>query len=161
MPPDSIQELIINAVMDCSFWQNSHIQVTIYDNRLEITSPGGRMPGVTLERMKEGYSKIRNRALSHAFSYMNLIEAWGSVIPKLMKAMEQYGLPEPEFIEMEIAFRINLYRSQVDLNTNKDANQADRKNEPRYEPSRPRYRPSEPSNRFSWKRRVSTGAVSC
>nr|WP_243424805.1 hypothetical protein [Mordavella massiliensis] len=35
------------------------------------------MPGVTLDKMKEGYSKIRNRALPNAFSYMNLIEAWG------------------------------------------------------------------------------------
>lgn len=113
--------------MNCSFLQNSHIQVAIYDDRFEITFPGGLMPGVTLERMKEGYSKIRNRALARAFSYMNLIEAWGSGIPKLLKAMKDYGLPEPEFIEMEIAFRINLYRSQFDLNTNQDANQADRK----------------------------------
>ena len=123
LPPDSIRELIINAVMNCSFLQNSHIQVAIYDDRFEITSPGGLMPGVTLERMKEGYSKIRNRALARAFSYMNLIEAWGSGIPKLLKAMKDYGLPEPEFIEMEIAFRINLYRSQFGLNTNQDANQ--------------------------------------
>lgn len=76
LPPDSIRELIINAVMNCSFLQNSHIQVAIYDDRLEITSPGGLMPGVTLDKMKEGYSKIRNRALAHAFLYMNLIEAW-------------------------------------------------------------------------------------
>lgn len=34
--------------------------------------------GQTLERMKEGYSKIRNEALAHAFAYMNLIEHWGS-----------------------------------------------------------------------------------
>lgn len=39
--PDSIRELIHNAVMNCSFLQNSHIQVAIYDDRLEITSPGG------------------------------------------------------------------------------------------------------------------------
>lgn len=58
LPPDSIRELIINAVMNCSFLQSSHIQVAIYDNRLEITSPGGLMPGVTLDKMKEGYSKI-------------------------------------------------------------------------------------------------------
>lgn len=102
--------MIINAVMNCSFLQNSHIQVAVYDDRLEITSPGGLMPGVTLEKMKEGYSKMRNRALAHAFSYMNLIEAWGSGIPKLMKSMKEYGLLEPEFIDMEIGFRINLYR---------------------------------------------------
>lgn len=110
LPPDSIRELIINAVMNCSFLQNSRIQVAIYDDRLEITSPGGLMPGVTLGKMKEGYSKIRNRALAHAFSYMNLIEAWGSGIPKLLEAMQEYGLREPEFCDLEIGFRINLYR---------------------------------------------------
>ena len=52
LPPDSIRELSINAVMNCSFLQPSHIQVTIYDDRLEITSPGGLMPGVTVNRMK-------------------------------------------------------------------------------------------------------------
>ena len=114
LPPDSIRELIINAVMNCSYLQNSHIQVAIYDDRLEITSPGGLMPGVTLDKMKEGYSKIRNHALAHAFSYMNLIEAWGSGIPKLMEAMREYGLREPEFHDMEIGFRINLYRNTED-----------------------------------------------
>ncbi len=110
LPPDSIRELIINAVMNCSFLQSSHIQVAIYDDRLEITSPGGLMPGVTVDRMKEGYSQIRNRALAHAFSYMNLIEGWGTGIPRLLREMKEYGLVEPEFIDMEIAFRINLYR---------------------------------------------------
>jgi len=96
--------------MNCSFLQNSRIQVAIYDDRLEITSPGGLMPGVTLDKMKEGYSKIRNRALAHAFSYMNLIEAWGSGIPKLLESMREYGLRDPEFYDLEIGFRINLYR---------------------------------------------------
>ena len=111
LPPDSIRELIINAVMNCSFLQSSHIQVAIYDDRLEITSPGGLMPGVTIGRMKEGYSQIRNRALAHAFSYMNLIEGWGTGIPRLLREMKEYGLPEPEFVDMEIALRINLYRA--------------------------------------------------
>ena len=40
--------------------------------------------GQTIERMKEGYSKIRNEALVHAFAYMNLIEHWGSGIPRII-----------------------------------------------------------------------------
>ena len=83
--------------MNCSYIQNSNIQVAIYDDRLEITSPGGLLPGVTIELMKEGFSKIRNRSLANAFAYMNLVEAWGSGIPKLMQAMQEYGLREPEF----------------------------------------------------------------
>ena len=39
LPPDSIRELIINAVMNCSYLQNSHIQVAIYDDRLENHLP--------------------------------------------------------------------------------------------------------------------------
>lgn len=111
LPPDSIRELIIDVVMNCSFLQSSHIQVAIYDDRLEITSPGGLMPGVTIDRMKEGYSQIRNRALVHAFSYMNLIEGWGTGIPRLLREMKEYGLPEPEFIDMEIALQMNFYRA--------------------------------------------------
>ena len=113
LPPDSIRELIINSLMNCSFLQSSHIQVAIFDDRLEITSPGGLMPGVTIDRMKEGYSQIRNRALAHAFSYMNLIEGWGTGIPRLLREMKEYGLAEPEFVDMEIALRINLYRAQT------------------------------------------------
>lgn len=122
LPPDSIRELIINAVMNCSFLQNSHIQVAIYDDRLEITSPGGLLPGVTIQKMQEGYSKIRNKALAHAFLYMNMIEEWGSGIPKLMREMKEYGLQEPEFIDMEIGFRVNLYRKQ-NVTTNQKTSQ--------------------------------------
>ena len=48
--------------------------------------------GQTLERMKEGYSKIRNEALAHAFSYMNLIEHWGSGIPRIIDKVKAAGL---------------------------------------------------------------------
>ena len=68
---------------------------------------------MTIDRMKEGYSKIRNRALAQAFLYMNMIEAWGSRIPKLMESMHEYGLEEPEFIDMGIGLRINLYRKKI------------------------------------------------
>ena len=54
LPPDSIRELIVNAVMNCSYIQDSNIQVAIYDDRLEITSPGGLLPGVTIDLMKCG-----------------------------------------------------------------------------------------------------------
>ena len=72
--------------------------------------------GQTIERMKEGYSKIRNEALAHAFAYMNLIEHWGSGIPRIIDKVKAAGLREPEFIGGEVDLRINIYRSQVDVN---------------------------------------------
>lgn len=65
-----------------------------------------------------------NLELLNDFTYMNFVEAWGSGIPKLMHSMHEYGLREPEFIDMEVAFRINLYRGQNEVigvkNQNRD-----------------------------------------
>lgn len=47
-----------------------------------------------MERMKEGYSKIRNEALAHAFVYMNMIEHLGSGIPRIIDKVKAAGLPD-------------------------------------------------------------------
>ena len=116
IPPDAIRELIINAMVHRSYLDHGTIQVAVYDNRLEIISPGKLPMGQTMERMKEGYSKIRNEALAHAFAYMNLIEHWGSGIPRIIDKVKAAGLREPEFIGGEVDLRINIYRGQVDTN---------------------------------------------
>ena len=116
IPPDAIRELIINAMVHRSYLDHGTIQVAIYDNRLEITSPGKLPMGQTMERMKEGYSKIRNEALAHVFAYMNLIEHWGSGIPRIIDKVKAAGLREPEFIGGEVDLRINIYRGQVTIN---------------------------------------------
>ena len=116
IPPDAIRELIINAMVHRSYLDHGTIQVAVYDNRLEITSPGKLPMGQTMERMKEGYSKIRNEALAHAFAYMNLIEHWGSGIPRIIDKVKAAGLRELEFIGGEVDLRINIYRDQVATN---------------------------------------------
>ena len=110
IPPKSIRELIANAVIHRSYLEPNDIQVALYDNRLEITSPGMLLSGVNIKRMKEGYSKLRNRAIASVFAYINIIEKWGSGIPRIMNELAEYGLEEPEFITFENDFRVNLYR---------------------------------------------------
>ena len=110
IPPKSIRELIANAVIHRSYLEPNDIQVALYDNRLEITSPGMLLSGVNVKRIKEGYSKLRNRAIASVFAYVNIIEKWGSGIPRIMSELAEYGLEEPEFITFENDFRINIYR---------------------------------------------------
>ena len=127
IPPDAIRELIINAVVHRSYLDHGTIQVAVYDNRLEITSPGKLPMGQTMERMKEGYSKIRNEAIAHAFAYMNLIEHWGSGIPRIIEKVKAAGLREPEFIGGEVDLRINIFRGQItSKNSNKVPDSTDR-----------------------------------
>lgn len=72
--------------------------------------------------MKEGYSKIRNEAIAHAFSYMKLMEHWGSGIPRIIECVVEAGLKEPEFIDGDVDLRINIYRGQIGDVTNNFTN---------------------------------------
>ena len=126
IPPEAIRGLIINAMVHRSYLDYGTIQVAVYDNRLEITSPGKLPMGQTIERMKEGYSKIRNEALAHAFAYMNLIEHWGSGIPRIIDKVKAAGLREPEFIGGEVDLRINIYRGQVATETSNGIDSVDK-----------------------------------
>ena len=58
----------------------------------------------------EGYSRPRNPAIASAFAYMKIIEKWGTGIPRLFEACEEYGLPKPELIDFDGDFRVNMYR---------------------------------------------------
>ena len=52
-------------------------RVAIFDDRLEVTSPGMLLNNVSIKKMIEGYSKPRNPAIANAFAYMKIIEKWG------------------------------------------------------------------------------------
>ena len=114
IPPAVIRELIINAVVHRNYLESAHIQVAIFDDRLEITSPGALPKGVTIERMKQGFSKARNESIANVFHYMHLIEQWGTGIPRIVNQLRESGLDEPEFIDMEVAIRTNIYRKSGD-----------------------------------------------
>ena len=98
--------------MHRSYLDNGNIQVAIFDNRLEITSPGKLPLGQTIEKMREGYSKIRNEALAMAFSYMHLIERWGTGMLRIAKMIREAGLDELEIKGGETELRFNIYRSK-------------------------------------------------
>ena len=110
LPYNSIREMIANAVCHRSYLAPEKIQVALYDDRLEVTSPGMLSRDLTIEKMKSGRSKLRNKGIASVFSYLHLIEGWGSGIPKILEEAKEYGLREPELIDMDGAFRINLYR---------------------------------------------------
>ena len=68
--------------------------------------------------MKVGLSKIRNKGIAAAFSYMNVVEAWGSEIPKIFREAKEYGLREPELIDMGSDFRVNVFRKEAKVDQN-------------------------------------------
>ncbi len=87
--------------------------MAVYDDRLEVTSPGGLYNGLTYEEVMNGHSKLRNRAIANVFNQMGLVESWGTGIRRILEAAEEYELPMPKVQAFDDMFRINLYRNML------------------------------------------------
>ena len=110
LPMDSVREMISNAVGHRSYLSPGSIQVAIYADRLEVTSPGRISPDLTMEQLMEGNSWVRNVAIGAAFQYMHIIEKWGSGIPRIFQEVRTYGIGKPELRDFGTSFRISVFR---------------------------------------------------
>jgi predicted HTH transcriptional regulator len=82
-PLEAIREAISNAIIHRDYSVlGSDIKVAIFDDMLEITSPGPLPETMPLEKLGTGRSEIRNRVLAPIFKDLKLIEAWGAVYGK-------------------------------------------------------------------------------
>lgn len=113
LPVDAVREMIVNAVCHRDFRAESRVQVALFDDRLEVTSPGGLYNGITLEEVMAGHTRQRNRCVGNIFFQVGLVEAWGTGLGKIISLAKEWGLPKPEFIEMPDFFRVNLHRKQA------------------------------------------------
>lgn len=121
LPVRTIRELITNAIVHRSYLDESCIQVCVYDDRIEVTSPGMLYGGLDMQSAKSGKSKCRNTAIAESFRYMGLIEAWGTGIPRMIKECREYGLREPMFEELGDSIRVTIFRENEELKRGKGA----------------------------------------
>lgn len=113
LPVEAIREMIVNAHCHRNLTDTSCVQVAVYDDRLEVTSPGGLYNGLTYDEIMSGHSKLRNRAIANIFNQMGLVEAWGTGIRRIQEAAKSYGLPSPKILVYDDMFRVNLYRNRI------------------------------------------------
>lgn len=106
-PEIAVRESLLNLLVyrDYSFSASAFIR--IYEDRIELVSIGGLMPGIELEDIMEGISVCRNQDLANVFYRLHLIEAYGTGMEKIMKAYE--GMKEkPEIQTTKNTFKIIL-----------------------------------------------------
>lgn len=120
LPLIAIREAIINAVVHADYSQRgSPIRVAIFDDRIEIENPGLLLFGLTIEEIKRGVSKLRNRVIGQVFYRLSLIERWGSGVGRIVDSCLEFGFPEPLFEEIGTHFRVTLFTqaiNKVELN---------------------------------------------
>jgi len=81
-----LREAVINALVHTDYSQHgAPIRIAFFDDRIEIENPGILLPGMTIEDMKDGVSKIRNPVIARIFRELDLIEQWGSGVRRIFK----------------------------------------------------------------------------
>jgi ATP-dependent DNA helicase RecG len=126
IPFGAIREAIINAYVHRDYSNfGRDIKIGIYDDILNIVSPGGYPNTLRQEDIDEGRSEVRNKVLARVFKDLNYIEQWGSGISRIKNMCARAGLKEPQILEKGDYVDVEIYRNINTEAENKSAGLAD------------------------------------
>lgn len=108
-PFEAIREAVINAIAHRDYTRRgTPIIVSIFDDRVEVSNPGGLLPGLNIKRL-EGHHSTRNETICNIFHETLDMERFGTGIKKMKTSMEKHGLVDPEFLEEGDFFVVTFY----------------------------------------------------
>ena len=114
LPPVAVREAIVNAIVHADYAQHgAPIRVSIFDDRLEVENPGLLPFGLTVDDLRHGVSKLRNRVIGRVFHELGLIEQWGSGIQRMMAACHDADLASPVLEEIGTHFRVTIHTTST------------------------------------------------
>ena len=119
-PETAVREALLNSLVHREYSFRASTLISLYADRIEFTSIGGLVSGVTLQDVMMGISVCRNVKLANVFYRLELIEAYGTGILKIMEAYSGTG-KEPQIETSDNAFKIIL----PNLNAHADPNDPD------------------------------------
>lgn len=120
IPEAAFREAIANALIHRVWDMESQIRVLMFDDRIEIISPGGLPSGITEEEYLSGkISVLRNRNLANVFYRLGFVEIFGTGITRIKQLYED-GLKKPDFEVSENTIKIVLPVFEKNLNLTED-----------------------------------------
>ena len=114
-PEEALREALLNSLVHRDYSFSASTLISIYDDRIEFVSVGGLPAGIALEDIMLGLSVCRNPNLAAIFYCLELIEAYGTGMPKIMKAYAGTDL-EPKIEVTNNAFKITLPNLNFETN---------------------------------------------
>ena len=112
-PLDAVREAVVNAVAHRDYTRDgTDIEVSLYQDRLEIISPGNLPNGVTVEKMKEGIVRVaRNALLKEILRDYGYIEHFGmGVRNRIIESVRRHNGSEPELLDQDGRFVVRIWK---------------------------------------------------
>ena len=111
LPAEAVREMLVNAICHRSYTLESRVQVDVFADRVEVTSPGGLPKWLTLEEALAGHSRLRNLGVTNVFLQIGMLESWGTGLQRMQSLARDLGLRPPEFVAGADFFRVTFFRS--------------------------------------------------
>ena len=106
-PEIALREALLNLLVHRDYSFSASAFINIYENRIEFVSVGSLLPGIDLEDVMMGISVCRNQNLANIFYCLQLIEAYGTGMSKIMNAYKDVN-EKPIIETTKNAFKIIL-----------------------------------------------------
>ena len=120
VPEAAFREAIANALIHRLWDVESQIKVSMFDDRIEMISPGGLPSGITEEEYLSGKLPVlRNRNLANVFYRLGFVEIFGTGITCIKQLYEE-SLKQPDFEVSENAIKVVLPVFEENLNLTED-----------------------------------------
>ena len=114
IPREAFRESLANAIVHRVWDVKTHIQISMYKDRIEINSPGGLPLGISKnEYLNANTSILRNPIIAGVFYRLNLIEQFGTGVMRIIEEYRQ-SISKPKFEISENNISIILPVIQID-----------------------------------------------
>lgn len=108
IPEEAFRETIANALIHRTWDVNAHIRVMMFDDKIEISSPGGLPTGISEEEyLKGNVSILRNPILGNVFYRLHIVEILGTGIVRIREAYK-YSDKKPVFEIFDNSIKVIL-----------------------------------------------------
>ena len=120
IPEEAFREAIANAIVHRTWDVKAHINISMFPDRIEITSPGGLPKGMDKEAyLRGGISILRNRIIGSVFFRLHLIERFGTGVRRINEEYRESQV-KPVFDMTENTIRIILPVKEEGSNLTED-----------------------------------------
>lgn len=117
-PVKAIREIIRNAVVHRDYSLTGRdIKVAVYDDMVEVTSPGLLPPSIDYSAMRSRQSDARNKVIAPVFKRLGIIDQWGNGLRLVAEEMKDYPEIEMKWKEVGFSFQIQFIKKNYVENT--------------------------------------------
>lgn len=117
IPEAAFREAIANALIHRVWDVDSQIRVSMFDDKIEVVSPGGLPSGITEDEYLSGkLSVLRNRNLANVFYRLGFVEIFGTGITRIKQIYSEASVkPSFEVSENAIQIVLPVYEESTNL----------------------------------------------